>query len=91
MSAYSRNRRLENEVRAAARQRGYNGSPFLRQTPPLADAETEMEAIWLSLSVEPRPETKWARDLVRRWARNIVLSSTEPAPPTPKKARAVKW
>ena len=90
---YSTNRRLESELREVARQHGYNGTPFLRQIPPLASHEAEMAAIWLSLAVIPRPETQPERDKLRRWARNIVLSSTEPEPPTPqeKQRRRVTW
>ncbi|GEM_PF-4751529 len=90
---FSTNRRLENSLTVVARKHGYNGSPFLHETPPLGLPEQEMAAIALSLSVRPRPQTPRLKDLVRRWARNIVLSSTEPDPPTPlpSKRRSVKW
>jgi hypothetical protein len=90
---YTTNRRLETELTAVARKRGYNGSLFLRYTPPLSDLGQEMLAIDLSLAIRPRPETKRQRDLVREWARNVVLSSTEPERPTakPAKRRTVKW
>ena len=75
---YSVYRRLEKEVVASARAQGFNGQPFLREPAPLGTCEQEMDSIWLSLGILPRPQTRRQRDLVRLWSRNIVLSSTNP-------------
>lgn len=77
MSQYSTYRRLEYEITNLARSRGLNGSPFQRDDPPLGTRQEEMAAIFLSLDVD-RPLTDGQKKLVRRWARNIVLSSSRP-------------
>ena len=76
--SYSIKRSLEGELVALARASGFNGSPFLREPAPLGTLEEELASIWLSLDIQPRPETQEQRDLVRCWARNIVLSSSNP-------------
>ena len=76
MVQYSDYRRLETELIALARARGFDGTPFLREPAPLGTREQEMQGVWLSLDVRPRPETIRLRKLVRDWARNIVLSSS---------------
>ena len=78
MHHYSIFRRLENELIANARARGYQGTPFRRDPAPLGTLDQELEAISLSLSISPRPETPGLRAMVRRWARNVVMSSQPP-------------
>lgn len=74
MNHYTTFRRLESEIISLARSRGLNGTPFLRDDPPLGSREQEMAALWLSLDV-PRPLSDAQKRLIRRWARNIVMSS----------------
>ncbi len=73
---YSIKRRLETELTTLARSCGYNGSPFLREPPPVGTLKQEMDSIDLSLDFLPRPPTQEQRDFVRVCLRNIVLSST---------------
>ena len=79
MVQYSTYRKLEKELLTLARSCGFNGTPFLPEPPQTGTLEQEMESIWLSLGILPRPQTQRQRDLVRLWSRNIVLSSTSPA------------
>jgi len=95
--SYEHLRRLEEIVRAVARGRGFDGSPFAERPLPLGTREQEMDAVWLSLAIRPRPQTVEARRLAREWTRNIVLSSsTQPAKakvarPAPAKKKVRAW
>jgi hypothetical protein len=80
--SYSSFRQLEKALLALGKKRGFNGTPFLPEPAPLGSLQQEMDAVWLSLDVQPRPRTEPDRLLVREWARGIVLTSgPEPAAP----------
>ena len=89
---YSEYRHLEHEVLRVARDRGYDGSPFVESRPPLGTEQDEWAAVLLSLAISPRPATPEGRELVRKWSRNIVLSSgTKPSAKEPHQAKARAW
>jgi len=89
-------RRLEQAVIDTAREHGYDGQLFAERPLPLGTRDEEMAAVYLSLSISPRPRTIEARRLAREWTRNIVLSSAQPAvektlSEATKKSGARKW
>lgn len=69
---YTNLRMLEQELVTIARQRGYNGTPFLRETPPVGYRDQELAAIELSLSVRPRPKTARLKGLWCDGGREIL-------------------
>jgi len=90
---YPNFRRLEQVVIATAKKHGFDGQPFADRPLPIGTEVQEMNAIYLSLAVSPRPLTDQAKKLVREWTHNIVLTSGQQTtvashPATKKKVRA---
>ncbi len=93
---YPNFRRLEQAVIATAKKHGFDGQPFAARPLPIGTEVQEMDAIYLSLAVSPRPLTDQAKKLVREWTHNIVLSSGQQLeetsrPSLAKKERSRAW
>lgn len=86
---FSTYRRLETEFIALARACGFDGMPFRKGKAPLGTLEQEKQSLWLAIEMLPLTETVQERTLVREWARNIVLSSTN-KPATANRSRPKK-
>ena len=89
---YSRLRWLEQVLLGAARDQGYDGSPFVEDPIPIQTAEEEFKAVDLAVSVRRYTQTSELYEIARDWTRNIVLTSSgneiDKAPSSRKRARA---
>jgi hypothetical protein len=83
---------IEETLLRLARERGLNGSPHRAEDAQLMPQADEWDAVDLSLSFPRAGLSPGEKQLIRRWARNIVASSTaEPVVHVNSPARPRAW
>ena len=93
---YSESRFLENAVVNLARERGFNGNPFVRNPQLIGTLQQQHDTINLSLDAQARaaPTSPEGREFIKKLSRNIVLTSTGDAvvpAVEPKRKRKGRW